>query len=224
MSEQKIKKIRNFMIRKGVCQASDIMAEFTLTRSTVNTYLCKIDVSSSFNRRVKYYIVKGEHQFDENGFYFVDDIGFYQGGTLLKAICNLVERSSAGMGARELDNMLKTTTHTQLTVLFRKGLISREKATCRAGNAFYYFSIDEQKGKKQRSEYFNPTPVPVEVKEVEIVPEELTDVVEILVNIIKNPEYTAKSVFISLKRSGKDIPRALVDRVFGKYFSSKKNS
>ena len=212
------------MIRKGVCQASDIMAKFTLSHSTVSSYLGKIEVMSSYNKRGKYYIVKGEHQFDENGFYFADDIGFYQGGTLLKAICNLIERSSAGMGARELDAMLKTTTHTQLTVLFHQGLISREKATCRAGNAFYYFSIDEQKGKKQRSEYLNPTPVAVEEKEVEIVPEELTDVVDILVNIIKNPEFTAKSVSISLKRSGKDIPRALVDRVFGKYFNSKKNS
>ena len=53
---------------------------------------------------------------------------------------------------------------------------------------------------------------------------ELPDVVEVLLKLIKNPQYTSKSVYLSLSRSGMSISRDFVDRVFDQYFPGKKNS
>ena len=227
MVVSKAEKIKCFVKMKGVCMLDDVMERFSLSKSSTTNHFKKIGVLSSFNcdqNRRNYYIVPEEFKFDKNGFFFRGEIGFYEGGSLLKAICQLVECSTEGLGARELDGLLKTTTHTQLSKLFAKGKLSRLPAKCRPGNAYIYFSADQEKAKRQQALFFEEAVDDEKVDEAEVSPCEYGDVIDIFLTLIANPGFTAKSIHLSLKRRGKQSSRDLVDRVFSKYFNGKKNS
>lgn len=226
MTESKIEQIKKFVKRKGSCTLDQIVTKFSISRASGVIYLKKVGALTSFNcdkNGNHLYLLPQYYQFDDNDMLFLGKVGFFKGGNLLKAICHLVESSPAGMGARELDQTLKTTTHSQLPGLFRKGLLSREKAQNRAGNAYFYFSANPQKAKLQQKAYFNPTQMEETKRSVEIDADELPDVIEVLLTIINHPDFSAKSVAISLKRRGKMVSRELVDRVFSRYLDGKKN-
>ena len=79
------KKITSFVRKKGMCQASDIMREFGLSKSSVIKYLKEVGVLTSFNSRGQYYVLPQQYQFNEMGLLFIGDVGFYEGGNLLVA-------------------------------------------------------------------------------------------------------------------------------------------
>lgn len=227
MATNKADKIKHFVKMKGVCMLDEVMEKFSLSKPSTTNYFKRIGILSSFNcdkNRRNYYIVPESFKFDKNGFLFRGKIGFYKGGTLLKAICELVECSAEGLGARELDELLKTTTHTQLPKLFAKGKLSRLPAPCRQGNAYIYFSSDPEKAKEQQALFFKEPVVDEKVDKAEVWPYEHDDVIDVFLTLIANPEFNAKSIHLSLKRRGKLASRDLVDRVFSKYLNGKKNS
>ena len=227
MVMSKSDKIKCFVKMKGVCMLDEVMEKFSLSKASATNHFKKVGVLSSFNcdkNRRNYYIVPESFKFDKNGFFFRGEIGFYKGGTLLKAIGQLVECSAQGLGARELDELLKTTTHTQLPKLFAQGKLSRLPAKCRPGNAYIYFSSDPEKAKEQQALFFEEPVVDEKVDKAEVWPYEHDDVIDIFLTIIANSGFTAKSIHLSLKRRGKLASRDLVDRVFSKYLNGKKNS
>ena len=88
------------------------MEEFDLGKETVKANFKKLGALTSFNCKGQYYILPEEHSFDESGLLFMSDAGFFKSGNLLAAICHLVDISDSGLGARELDKMLKTRPYT----------------------------------------------------------------------------------------------------------------
>jgi hypothetical protein len=224
MKREKKVGIASFIRKKGMCQASDVMQKFSLSKPSVIKYLKEVGVLTSFNSKGQYYILPQHHLFDEDGLLFIGDVGFYEGGNLLAAICHLVKRSSQGLGARELDRALKTTTHSQLPNLFRTGRLQRESAINRAGNAYVYFSSDTARSQVQKDAYFNPPEELKELKEEELAPSELPDVIEVLLTLLAHPDFSAKSIALSLQRRGRKITNSFTMRVFQAYGLSKKTS
>ena len=214
--------IETFVRREGMVQLSHIMKKFSLSKSGAFPYLRKLGALTSFNSKGQFYILPQCHTFDENGLLFFGDVGFYRGGNLLAAICHLVEISPQGLGVRELDQMLKTDTHSQLPVLYRSGRLQREPATNRPGKAYIYFSPDSEGGNAQRKACFAPKKLPVESPEVEIAPEELPDVIEVLLTLLAHPDFSAKSAALSLQRRGRKVSGSFTNRVFQAYGLSKK--
>lgn len=218
--------IERFVRRKGMVRVSDVMKQFSLSKSATFTYMKTIGALTSFNAKGQFYIIPEAHSFSEDGLKFIGDVGFFEGGNLLAVICHLVESSSSGLGVRELNAMLKTDVHSQIPGLFKAGRLSREPAAGRPGRAYVYFSGDDEIAKKQREAYYCPTPSEEaetdEPSEPEIGPEELPDVIDVLLALICNPGASAKSVALSLQRRGKRINTAFSRRVFQAYDLSKK--
>lgn len=222
MSQKRLTKIRNFMIKKGVLQRLDIMEEFGYKKHNVVNYIKQLDALSSVNSKGQFYILPDQYVFRDDDLLYLGEIVFYKGGTLLNAICHLVEKSESGLGARELDKVLKTSTHSQLTKLFRTGRISRIPAINRQGKAFIYFSSNTEKAELQHNLYHKPMSSN-DSENKNILPEELPDVIDILLTVVKHPDFSVKSISLSLKRRGKDISSELITRVFDKYRLGKKN-
>ncbi len=222
MKQSKRSKVAAFIRKKGLCQAVDIMHEFSLSKISVIKYLKSIGALTSFNSKGQYYILPECHQFDERGLLFIGKVGFFKGGNLLAAICHLVEISPQGLGARELDSVLKTTTHSQLPNLYRTGRLRRQSAVNRPGNAYVYFSPDNAAFQEQQESYVSVEEIPDENQEEELTPDELPDVIEVLLTLISHPDFSAKSVALSLQRRGRKVPGEFARRVFRKYDLSKK--
>jgi predicted house-cleaning noncanonical NTP pyrophosphatase (MazG superfamily) len=220
MSTDRLDYIEKIFKQKKIVRLEDVNEKLALTQATLIKYFKQLGVLTSFNCKGQFYILPNRHEFDENDLLFIGDVGFFKGGRLLNAICHLVETSSVGLGARELDLMLRTTTHSQLPILYRKGRLQRELSG-RPGKSYVYFSLDKEKAKKQREAFFAPEPeVEKTVEEPSV--EELPDVVEVLLSLISHPNFTAKSVSISLQRQGKKVSKDFVEKVFGFYGLSKK--
>ena len=227
MRPSRIDDIRKFIQKQPVCRISDILEKFKLTQSRVSQYLTELRVLRSYNHKRKYCIFPQGRKFDERGLLFIGEVSFFEGGKLLDAICHLVQDSPAGLGARELDKILKTTTHSQLPTLFRNGRLQRDSAEDRPGNAFIYFSPDRAKSELQRKALAESKEEPAEVEEINQEPltaEQLPDAIEVLLTLIKHPDFSAKSISLSLQRRGKLIGQDFVTKAFQQYGLSKKNS
>lgn len=222
MRPSKREKIEQFIKRKGMVRVSDIMMKFSLSKSATFSYLKDVGALTSFNSKGQYYILAQYHRFDENGLLFIGDTGFCKRGNLLATICHLVEISPRGMGVRELDHMLKTNTHSQLTGLYRTGRLQRESATNRPGQAYMYFSCDPERRRVQKDAYFSPMEEPKEEPKVALLPDELPDAIEVLLTLLDHPDFSAKSVALSLQRRGRKITSPFTARVFQAYDLSKK--
>ena len=225
MRRSKRSQIEAYIKKKPVCKISDILAEFSLSQASVSKYLTTLGVLKSYNLKRQYCILPEDKKFDEQGFLVIGDVRFFKGGQLLDAVCDLVEKSPAGLGARELDKILKTSTHSQLPKIFRRGRLQRDPAQDRAGNAFIYFSADNSKAKVQREALLESRTAPdaiVEVPEEPLGNDELPDVIEVILTLIKHPDYNAKSISLSLQRRGKKIGMDFVSRALLQYDLSKK--
>jgi hypothetical protein len=226
MKTSKINLIKKAIRPNRIFQIGQIMGKCEISRISAIKYFKKIGVLTSFNNKGQYYILASDERFDDDNLLFVGEVGFYKGGNLLAAICHLVEKSEAGLGARELDEILKTTTHSQLPKLYRSGRLQRESALKRAGNAYIYFSLDKIKRQAQKALHCAPQEeAKVEVPEVEE-PQtaELGDVIEVLLTLISHPDFSSKSVALSLQRRGKNVSSNLVEKAFLYYGLSKKKS
>ena len=227
MKPSKMDLVKKTIQSNRIFQISEIMEKCELSKISAIQYLKKNGVLTSFNKKGQYYILASDNRFDDDGLLFIGEVGFYKGGKLLSAICHLVEKSEEGLGARELDVMLKTTTHSQLPKLYRSGRLERESASKRAGNAFIYFSLDKTKRLAQKARQFAPQEESKEVEDAEVKEpetEELGDVVEVLLTLISHPDFSAKSVALSLQRRGKSVSLNFVKKAFSYYGLSKKKS
>ncbi len=224
MRSSKKKAIEKFICQKGIVRVSQITERFDLGRRAVFSYLKALGALTSFNSKGQFYILPQNHTFGENNLLFLGDVGFCQGGNLLATICHLVEISPQGLGGRELDQLLKTDTHTQLPALFRSGRLQRERALNCRGNAYIYFSSDSTRGDAQREAYFAPEEPVAEHLEDKIIPEDLPDVVEVLLTLLAHPDFSAKSVSLSLQRRGRKVSGTFANRVFQAYGLSKKKA
>ena len=170
--------------------------------------------------KTSYYVLPGTKRFDRNGFFKIEDKVFFSGGTLSKALVCLVLRSHSGMSLKELEKIVCTRIEIQLLNLTRKGILYRQKFD----GKYYYFSSDKEIGKRQlevREREFRKVDHNLLLKQIEEIPLEL--IIKILLTFIQHPDFSPKSIALSLVRRGEKISTTVVECVFNKYGVCKKN-
>lgn len=168
-----------------------------------------------------FYALPGTRRCDRDGLFRIDDAVFFSGGNLPGALISIVSKSSSGITVRELEKKVKTTSKVQLFSLVRGGRLKRRKFK----GEYYYFSADEETGKRQLEECekrFNNYSQDQLLEQLKNVP--LMTVVMVLVTHIKHPGFNAKSIALSLTRRGTSVTTEKVKAVFEKYDLAKKNS
>lgn len=100
---------------------------------------------SSFTHSGKYYTLKNIPQFNADGIWFYQEIGFARFGTLKNTLVKLVENSEAGKTHNELKEQLHIRVQNTLLDLVKSNKITRKKIK----NDFVYFSANIIVSKKQ---------------------------------------------------------------------------
>jgi hypothetical protein len=139
---------------------------------SVRRFLAKIGYFSSFTHNGKWYTLASIPRFSSKGLWFYRDIGFSRHGPLTHTLVNLVEKSTSGMTADQLGQLLRCRCHAVLVQLCRKGQLQRQKP----GGSYVYLSTDPAKADIQEKA-LQPYHVPL--------PAELA--VQILVTFIQTP-------------------------------------
>lgn len=154
------------------------------TRS-IQRLLRKTGYYSSFTHNSKWYVLCTTPSFNEMGLWFYKSIGFSKHGNLSQTIFYFVNQSRQGLTAKEISEIISMPCHPVLNMMHKKGKIDRLNAK----GGFIY--VSKEKRKRERQTFLilqsNESPLPSDA-----------DAVNILVELIKNPDYTVDEISSSL--------------------------
>lgn len=108
------------------------------TKSTMSVFrhLKPMGYLTSFTHRGRYYTLETTPEFDANGLWICDGVGFSAHGTLRNTLVHLVDASQAGMRARELAKLTGVRVFDALVQLTRDERIHRKQLA----GAYVYLS------------------------------------------------------------------------------------
>ena len=171
---------------------------------SVRRFLSQMGYYSSFTHNGKWYTLQSIPQFNREGLWFYNDIGFSNVGSLTKTLIKITSRSQAGMTAEILGKQLRSRRcHTVLVQLCRSGKLQREKS----GRSYVYLAGDSRTAAVQRRNLslknLPVTSLPAEVS------------VLVLVEFIHNPDLSFKQISktIAAKKNITAEPRQ-IERLF----------
>jgi hypothetical protein len=123
--------------RKKVVTRSELLANCGCSPMTAWRILRRQGYLTSYNHNAQYYTLARIPTFDDQGLWAYRGIRFSKWGNLFQTLLGLIEQSSGGRTARELQDMLHlTNVKPALTRLIGQGRVAREKL----GGALVYFS------------------------------------------------------------------------------------
>jgi hypothetical protein len=183
----------------------------TKSRMSIFRRLKEIGYFSSFTHAGKYYTLTNTPQFDENGLWFYQEVGFSQFGTLKATIVELVCGSSAGLSHSELSQLLHIKVYNSLFELVKEGQVARE----RIEKTFLYVSSEPAKAKKQINR--QRAAETESVRDVVVVSD--TTVIEVLIETIHAGRIATSPSLIGKRLFDRGVPIATkqVEQVFKQY-------
>ncbi len=122
-----LKALRGFFKKKRVAMLPDIYALLgTTSRMSVFRRLRELDYLSSFSHVGRYYTLPGVANFDPQGLWFYEEVGFSRFGNLKATVIHLVDQAVAGKTHEELEQQLRLRVHNTLLDLVRSDKLTRE--------------------------------------------------------------------------------------------------
>jgi hypothetical protein len=138
--------LRAFFKKKQLVMLPDIYTLLgTTSRMSVFRRLRELDYLSSFSHVGRYYTLRTVANFDPQGLWFYEEVGFSRFGNLKETVVHLVDQSVAGKTHEELEKQLRLRVHNTLLDLVRSGKIVRE----RFEDVFLYLSIRIDRAQEQ---------------------------------------------------------------------------
>ncbi len=208
------------LLRELVVATIDVLCnKLSKSRMSVLRALKSYGYFSSFNFNSSYFTLKDTPDFDKDGLWFHGQIGFSRYGSLTQSIKVIVEHSEKGFTVVELQKLLGTKVHNQLSLLCRKGILTRFYL----GRNCVYTSVEAKLQASQEAKRKGPVKKPKAITTIQIAPglEALT-VIRLLVEMIQKPNATAASLSQRLQRRGFPITAQQVRGVIEFYALEKK--
>lgn len=209
---ESIKSLQKIFLKQQVVNMS-VLSKILQTKSRMSIFrrLKEIGYFSSFTHAGKYYTLTNTPQFDENGLWFHQEIGFSRFGTLKTTIIELVCGSSAGLTHLELSQLLRIKVYNSLLDLVKAGMVGRE----RMEKSFLY--VAPEHGKATEQIYRQRTATAESVRGVTVVSD--TTVIEVLIETIHagRIEISPSLVTKRLTNRGILIANKQVEQIFKQY-------
>ena len=138
--------LHRFFKRQPVAALKELFALLgTRSRMSVFRRLSEVGYQTSFTHSGRYYTLAGIPCFDEQGLWFVEEVGFSRRGSLMDTVPALVAEAPAGLTHRELEALLRVRVFNTLRVLLDEERVGRE----RRGRTHLYVSPDAEQAAGQ---------------------------------------------------------------------------
>ena len=171
--------------RKKVLTKEELLREAGCSTMTAWRLLRQHGYFTSYNANARYYTLADIPQFDEEGLWAYRGSRFSKWGSLTKTILGLVQVSSAGLTAEQLQQTLKVRNlKPLLTRLMEKKSLARERIAGR----FVYFPLQKKPRAKQQSQ--RGKDAEAAIAERRLPP--LEQIIALLVEIIQRPKSTPR--------------------------------
>jgi len=112
---------------------------------SVRRFLRETGYHSSFTHNSKWYTLATIPNFNKQGIWFYEDVGFSKHGNLIQTIRHFINNSPYGLTAKELFQFLFVPCHPMLSLMHKKGHIDRFNTQ----RGFIYLSNNETEKQKQ---------------------------------------------------------------------------
>jgi hypothetical protein len=208
------------LLRELTVATIDVLGNKCLTsRITVLRVLKSYGYFSSFNFNSSYFTLKDTPHFNKDGLWFHGEVGFSTYRTLTKTIKSLIDHSEKGYTVLELQKLLGTKVHNQLSLLCRKRMLSRFYV----GHNCVYTSVESKLQASQEAKRKEQIKKPKAITTIQL-PQglEALTVIRLLVEMIQKPDATAASLSQRLQRQGLHITAEEVRGVIEFYSLGKK--
>ena len=208
------------LLRELMVATIDVLCnKLSTSRITVLRALKSYGYFSSFNFNSSYFTLKDVPHFDKDGLWFHGEVGFSRYGTLTQTIKAIIEHSEKGYTVVELQKLLGTKVHNQLSLLCRKRMLTRFYV----GRNCVYTSVEAKLQASQKAKRKGSIKKPEAITTIQVPPglEALT-VIRLLVEMIQEPDATAASFSQRLQRQGLHITAEQVRGVIEFYSLVKK--
>ncbi len=146
---------------------------------SVRGFLKQMGYFSSFTHNSKWYTLQSIPDFDENGLWFYEKIGFSRHGNFKESIRYFIEQSRQGLSAQQLTELLQTPCSAVLTQMYHQGRIDRFKPR----GAFIYLSRVPATNQRQVTQFQSPVVAGCSAQQLTAI-----SAVYVLVEYIKNPQ------------------------------------
>jgi len=181
--------------RRKVLTKRELLEQTGCSSMTAWRLLRQHGYHTSYNGNARHYTLAGVPQFDEHGLWAYRDVRFSKWGSLTRTIVALVEHSSAGLTAQQLQQLLHIENLKPiLTRLMQRKSLTRERIKA----CFVYFapqstarSGQHQQRKAQLEQAATHDALPA-----------LDDIVGLLVEIIRRPDKTPRQWARRLAQKG----------------------
>jgi len=190
---------------------NDLSSSLNCSSRSIQRILKKIGYYSSFTHNSKWYTLQTIPTFNTKGLWFYNNIGFSQHGNLKQTILYFVNKSSKGLTAKEIAEIISMPCHPVLNQMYKKEQVDRINTK----SGFVYLSMDETKKERQTDQI-------VESKQYRLPSD--ADAVKILVELIKHPDYTLDELCLSLMEKGTICDRDAIERLLLRHDLGKKTA
>lgn len=212
--------LRLFQKQKVADLAQLYAAIHTRSRMTVFRRLSRIGYYSSYSHTGRFYTLKRVAEFDGDGLWQHEGVGFSAAGTLKQTVVGLVEKAEDGRLHRELQARLGVRVQNTLADLVGRGQLGRD----RFGGEYLYVSAQAERGamqaarRREKRAGVIPAAGPVEV--------EAPLVLEILVEVIHGAGVEADAALVAgrMVARGVSVSVEQVAEVLRRYGVGKKTA
>lgn len=202
---------------------SEISRRLGTSRATATRLMVRHGTCTSVNGGGLHCVLRSMCRFDPQGFYRIGGLLFYRDGNQQDAVCGYAGGSEAGVRAGEVAEFFGVSMAMQLLRLSREGRLRREKWD----GSFVYFSPDEERCAEQRRRRRRAgEDETAQLTLAELLSREDRDSLELLIKVLltclAHPQFSAKSIALSLARRGESVCTARVKEMFERFDIVKK--
>ena len=186
-----VERLVQLFLRRKCWMIGELSQDLGCSIISIRRLLKRAGYFSSYTHNGKWYTLSSIPVFNKNGIWLYGDIGFSKQGTLTKTIIYHVNKSSTGLSARELAELLHHPCHAVLTIMYKAKQIDRVKLT----SEYTYLSRDESVNRLQHNHLRG------RVVEQTAHPLSTQAAVFVLVEFIKNPRLSFEQMARELRDS-----------------------
>ncbi len=198
----KIKQVINLFENEKCCTINYLSQALEYSNRSTYRLLKKVGYYSSFTHNGKWYTLEDMPEFDDNGLWFYQEIGFSKWRSLITTIHHLIDHSAQGLTARDLSSILSSSCAPVLNKIYKAEKIDRVKTS----RGFVYISINSIVNEKQLRNLGRSDVLP-----------NLSDAdkITILVEFIRFPEQTCEELSSHIKEnSGISYSTGMIKSLF----------
>lgn len=212
---------RDLFRRGKPVRISRLVEKLGVSRSTVTRQMRRHGTLTSINDNAAFCVLPRACRFDALGFCRFGRTVFFRDGNQLDAIVRLVSESASGMELPQINAAIGSRTAMQALNLVRDGRLQRRKL----GELYVYLAADARRAERQLAERDEArrksAPLGPEESLAQFLAEESRENVELLLKVLmtclRHPQFSAKSVALSLVRRGSQTSTEQVRKLFERF-------